>query len=153
MLVLSMCACNNDSSPDSGDGASNSIGEVKEITVADGNKISAICPKNWNDFTDQTSSTWKDSLYFSEADEPGSYSKPYFLIKYSEVENQIDGEGEEVSIESGGTTWKGLYDSSYKSFNITTVLDGGASVTLMSIGMEEDNNIFKAVLASIKVTK
>ena len=162
MFILPLCACNKDSSsngdnrtsPDSSSrGSLDSIGEVKEITSADGSKISAICPKNWNDFSDQTSSTWKDSLYFSKADAPGNYSEPYFLIKYSDIANQIGGEGEGVSIESDGVTWRGLYNSNYKSFNITTVIDGGASVTLMSIGMDEEDAIFKAVLSSIKVTK
>ena len=154
MLVFSLCACSKDSSSNAGGGASSgNIGEIKEITVADGIKISAICPKSWNDFSDQASDAWKNSLYFSEADEPGVYSKPYFIIKYSDIKATVGGNGEEVSIESNGATWTGLYDSSYKTFNLVKLLDDGTSATLMSVGMEEDNNIFKAVLASVKVTK
>ena len=156
ILIFSLCACKKDSaggSSDSGGGPAESVGEVKELVIASGGKISAICPKDWNDFTDSESSTWEDSLYFSEADAAGDYSKPYFLIIYSDVETTVAGAGEEVTIESAGVTWKGLYDSNYKSFNITTVIDGGASITLMSRGMDKDNNIFKAVLASVEITK
>ena len=153
-LPLALCACGSgsgDSKPEASPSAA--AGEVKEAAIPDGGKLSAVCPDGWNDFSDETSSTWTYSLYFSIADTAGVYSKPYFLIVYSDDVTTVSGAGEAVSIESNGATWTGFYDSEYKSFNITKALDDKGSVTLMSVGMEENDSIFKAVLASVGVAR
>ena len=136
LFLLTLCACGNAGIP----------GEVKEHEVGTGDTLSAICPKDWNEFE-----YGERSLFFTQADELGDYIKPYFMIQYNDTVIEAGGIGDDVSFEIDGKTWTGVYDSRYELYNIVTTTEKG-SVYVASSGIKREEKLFEGVLSSIKVT-
>ncbi|MDL2214264.1 hypothetical protein LJB76_01735 [Clostridia bacterium OttesenSCG-928-O13] len=118
-----------------------------EISNEDTEKgyLSAICPADWYDHSDE------EYLFFSESETPADYSKPYIRLGYAPTATMTGGSGEDITFEMGSKNWEGLFNSDYNTYNVVHQLDGGGGLSVMSMGVGPDDAVFKMVVESIWV--
>ncbi|MDL2327367.1 hypothetical protein LJC64_01735 [Ruminococcaceae bacterium OttesenSCG-928-A11] len=145
--------------PESASGDTSTASEVEATGADEGERIrleisnedtekgylSAICPADWYDHSDG------EYLFFSESETPADYAKPYIRLGYAPTATSTGGSGEDISFEMGSKNWDGLFNSDYNTYNVTHQLDGGGGLSVMSMGVGPEDEIFKMVVESIWV--
>ncbi|MGD9559999.1 MAG: hypothetical protein AB7V55_05270 [Oscillospiraceae bacterium] len=118
-----------------------------EISNEDTKKgyLSAICPADWYDHSDE------EYLFFSESETPGDYAKPYVRIGYAPTATMVGGSGEDIEFEMGGKNWEGLHNKEYNTYQVSHQLDIGGGLLALSMGLGPDDAIYQLVVGSIWV--